>query len=335
MKPTVSVHAWIIAALVGTAFPVAADEPPPTYTNPVYARDFPDPAVLPYQGRFYAYATQTRGTGFQLMESPDLVRWTVRPLDFPVPWSNQHLWAPEVAERNGRFYLTYSALDPQTKKHHIAVATADSPTGPFRHQAILVRGDDNEVGVIDATIAFEPEAAYLVYSEETPRRIVARKLRPDFLAVEPEITELLKPDLAWEAGVVEAPTVIHRNGEVHLFYSGGPYQGSKVGGRYAVGHAVAKTLLGPYRKTPRPILESVEGQVYGPGHQSVIQLADGSTWMLYHGWDAQGQPNYGENRSGRTLRIDPVIWDGDQPRVAGPTTTAQPRPAVPAGATPR
>lgn len=323
--------ALLAAGLIGPGPAPAQDAPPATYTNPVYARDFPDPFVLPHGGRFYAYATQTRGTGFQLLESADLVRWEQRPLDFPVPWARDHLWAPEVAERNGTFYLTYSALDPMTRRHHVAIATADHPEGPFRHRAILVRGDDNEVGVIDATIAFEPDgAAYLIYSEERPRRIVARKLAADLLAVEGEVIELLRPSLAWEAGVVEAPTLIRRGGRVHLIYSGGPYQGTKDSARYAVGHASAESLLGPYRKTERPILASAEGKVYGPGHQGLVTLADGSTWMLYHAWDDQGQPRYGDNRSGRTLRLDPIRWDGDAPRVDGPSTAPRPAPVAPA-----
>ena len=317
---------WLCA---GNASLTPAQDAPPTYTNPVYAHDFPDPFVLADSGKFYAYATQARGSGIQLMESPDLVHWTPRQLEFPIPWSLNHYWAPEVVHRGGQYYMTYSALDPKTRKHHIAIATATQPTGPFTHRNLLVRGDDNEVGVIDATHFFEPDgSASLIYSEETPRRIVLRAARPDLLAVGPEVTELIHPDLAWEHGVTEAPTLILRAGVYHLFYSAGPYQGTKEGGRYAVGHAQARTLKGPYTKTPEPILASVEGKTYGPGHQCLIQTPDNAWWMLYHAWDNVGEPSYGKNPSGRTLRLDRVEWTGDQPRVIGPTLTPQPAPQV-------
>ena len=321
---------WLIAMSLGAGpGPASGQDAPGTYTNPVYKRDFPDPFVLAHGGRYYAYATQTRGTGFQLMESTDLTHWTPRPLEFPIPWAREHYWAPEVFERAGTFYLTYSALDPDSKKHHVAVATAESPLGPFRHRAILVRGDDNKVGVIDATIAVdEKDRPYLIYSEETPRRIVARPLNADLLGVAPEITEVIRPDLDWERGVTEAPTIFKRGGIYHLFYSGGPYEGVKDGPRYAVGHASARSLLGPYTKTPAPILASVEGKVYGPGHQCVVTAPDGSDWLLYHGWDAVGQPRYGQNPSGRTLRIDRIEWQGQAPRVVGPTLTPRPAPAT-------
>ncbi len=318
--------AGLFLALV-VASPVSAQEPP-TYSNPVYPGDFPDPFVIAHQGRYYAYGTQTRGTGFQLLESPDLVHWTPRKLDFPIPWARDHYWAPEVFERRGQFFLTYSALDPGSKKHHIAVATADRPTGPFTHRAILVRGDDNRVGVIDATIALDGDKPYLIYSEETPRRIVARPLADDLLAVEGPVTELIRPELDWERGVTEAPSILRRNGTVHLFYSAGPYEGTKKGGRYAVGHASASSLLGPYRKDPKPLVASIEERVYGPGHQCLVATPDGSTWMLYHAWDAEGQPRYGQNPSGRTLRLDRLDWDGDAPRLFDPTLTPQPAPRL-------
>ena len=46
-----------------------------TYTNPIWRADFPDPFILAYKQKFYAYATETaeRGSGFQVMESTDLV----------------------------------------------------------------------------------------------------------------------------------------------------------------------------------------------------------------------------------------------------------------------
>ncbi|GIV14654.1 MAG: hypothetical protein KatS3mg022_0089 [Armatimonadota bacterium] len=56
-----------------------------TYTNPVYARDFPDPHVLFYRGKFYAYATHSSGHDFQVMESPDLVHWTHKGSAFRPP----------------------------------------------------------------------------------------------------------------------------------------------------------------------------------------------------------------------------------------------------------
>jgi beta-xylosidase len=300
-----------------------------TYTNPVYARDFPDPFILAYEGRFYAYATETRVTGFQVMESPDLVRWTHRGIALEVPWSRVHYWAPEVVRYRRRFYMTYSAENPGNKKHDIGIAVSDSPLGPFRHLTKLVEAEEGQRGVIDATIFFDRDVTpYLIYSEENPRRIVMRALSADLQRVEAEKVELIRPDRPWERGVTEAPTLLRRNGIYHLFYSGGPYEGSKAGCRYVVAHASARSLRGPYVKTETPLLQTVEGKVYGPGHQCLVTLPGGATWIVYHAWDDQNEPRYGSNPLGRTMRIDRLRWEGDVPKVSGPTLTPQPVPIV-------
>jgi beta-xylosidase len=298
-----------------------------TYTNPVWPKDFPDPQVIAWKGKFFAYATETRGFRFQVLESPDLVNWTHRGTAFTVPWSDAHYWAPEVFIYRGKFYMTYSALHPETKKHDIGIAVADQPVGPFEHKAVLVRGGDNRVGVIDATLFFEGKSAYIIYSEEDPRRIVLRKMTPDLLATEGDAVELLRPTEAWERGCTEAPTMVKRGRKYHLIYSGGWYQSAKGESSYCVAHAVADSVRGPYTKTGQ-ILKGDGEKVFGPGHQCVIKLKSGEEWMLYHAWDDQNEPRYGSNPLGRTLRLDRLTWEKDTPRVTGPTLTPQPAPRV-------
>jgi len=318
-----------LLALVAAAEPHEDSAPPDTYTNPVWDRDCPDPFVLAHRGRFYAYATESGEKGFQVLESPDLVRWTHRGVAYRPPWSDTHYWAPEVVWRRGLFHMTYSATNPATGKHDIGVATARSPLGPFTHRAILVRGDDNRVGVIDATVFFDRDRTpYLIYSEEDPRAIVLRRLSPELDRVVGPRVELLRPDREIERGVVEAPTMVLRRGVYHLFYSSGWFQSNKADACYAVYRAFSRSLTGPYVKDPRPVLQTVSGSVYGPGHQCIHALPGGEHWMVYHGWDARGEPRYGANPAGRTLRIDRMVWIGDVPVVDGPTTSPRPAPRV-------
>lgn len=300
-----------------------------TYTNPIWDQDFPDPFLLAWKGKFYAYATETRVTGFQVMESRDLVHWKHRGVALMVPWSKKHYWAPEVVHYRGKFYMTYSAENPSNKKHDIGIAVADRPEGPFAHVAKLVEAGERQRGVIDATIFFDRDGRpYLIYSEENPRSIALREMAPDLLSVTGELTELVRPDRDWEKGIVEAPTMLYRNGLYHLFFSAGYYQGSKETCGYCVCHAVSKSLRGPYTKSEKPLLETVAGEVYGPGHQCLLTTPDGQMWLFYHGWSAEDQPRYGSNPHGRTLRIDRLVWHGDEPRMLGPTVTPQAAPLL-------
>lgn len=297
------------------------------YQNPVYPANFPDPFVLEHSGRFYAYATQDREKGFQVMESPDLITWTHRGICLRVPYSTGDLWAPEVVERAGRFYMFFSARSRDSGSHDLAVAIADSPLGPFSPRATLVRSTPGRVGIIDPNIFTDDDgSSWLLYSQESPRAIVLLPLAHDLLSVGPQRTELLHPTQPWEGGVVEAPTLIKRRGIYHLFYSGGAFQARKSSPiLYAVGHATSSTLTGPYTKSTRRILESVPGRVYAPGHQCIITVR-GIDWLLYHAWDNREEPMYGKNPVGRTLRLDRLEWSGDTPRVDGPSLGSRARP---------
>ncbi len=298
-----------------------------SYRNPVWGKDFPDPFVIAWKGVYYAFATETFavGRGFQAMESRDLVHWTHKGMVFTPPWSNDHYWAPEVAERDGIFHLTYSALNPRTRRHDIGIATARTPLGPYEHRGILVRGDLNKVGVIDATIHREGQAAWLVWSEEDPRRIVAQRLRPDWLALTGPLVEVIRPDQEWEKGNTEAPTLFRKDGKLHLLYAGGWFESNKDNPSYCVAHAVASTIQGPWKKTGA-ILRGDGKRVFGPGHQCHVRLPSGEDWMLYHGWNEENEPRYGSNPHGRTLRLDRLSWRAGKPVVDGPSVEERPAP---------
>src|SRR6185295_18254923 len=47
------------------------------------------------------------------------------------------LWAPAVAEAEGRFFLYYSSGDASKPFHQLRVAESDRPEGPYRDTAAL------------------------------------------------------------------------------------------------------------------------------------------------------------------------------------------------------
>src|SRR5688572_18471336 len=94
-----------------------------TYQNPVYQNDFADPFALRTRGAYYAYGTAAPGQDgriFPVLRSDDLAHWTplggaLMPLRDPPGIS---YWAPEVAEKDGRYYLYYSASTSQSDADH-------------------------------------------------------------------------------------------------------------------------------------------------------------------------------------------------------------------------
>jgi beta-xylosidase len=385
-----SALALCASALVGCATPARMIPrefaPLGMYANPVVERDTPDPFVMEYGGVYYCYATESGVPGFQVLESTDLVAWTHRGVALVPAWSDGHHWAPEVVARDDGFWMFYSARNRRSSEHDLAAAWSRSPTGAFEHRAVLVetphasaaatgRGPGTAAssamakgssdspaspdeferrGAIDAHVFTDVDGRqYLLYSQEWPRRLVLRELASDMTTLIGKPVDLIEPDQAWEMGVVEAPAMVRRDGVYHLFYSGGAFEGRKGGSLYGVGHASASGVRGPYVKTGEPILSSVAGETYGPGHVCVLTVDCGGVhgggprantthagdsgaagwtedWLIYHAWDAGGEPKYGDdpenNLLGRTLRIDRLRWRDGMPVIDGPSVEARGKP---------
>ena len=116
--------------------------PPRKYINPIYAGYFADPAVIrTSNGVYYAYGTghgpEKDGRQFPVLRSEDFITWHYVGGALPsLPPEKGEVftayWAPEVAERDGKFYLFYSAATGgRDETHRLRVAIADRPEGPF------------------------------------------------------------------------------------------------------------------------------------------------------------------------------------------------------------
>ena len=133
-----------------------------------------DPYVLlASDGHYYMYGTGGVEDGFAWYSSDDLVHWhpegQVYRGNTPESWAVANFWAPEVYERNGKFYLFFSADWKENPEHElenfrIGVAVADRPTGPFRE---LTDGPLFDPGypVIDGNVFTDEDGrSYLFFS---------------------------------------------------------------------------------------------------------------------------------------------------------------------------
>ena len=106
--------------------------------NPIIQTKYTaDPAPMVYNDTVFLYTTHDEddAEGFKMLDwllytSTDMVNWTdhgaVASLkSFDWVKRDNGAWAEQVIERNGKFYMYYSADE------HICVAVADSPVGPF------------------------------------------------------------------------------------------------------------------------------------------------------------------------------------------------------------
>lgn len=159
-----------------------------TYTNPLPVQ-FGDPYVLYTGGTYYMYGTGGGADkGFAAYSSKDLVQWKPEGQvyfhnnangwsDPNAAWGGAY-WAPEVYERNGKFYLFYSAQwkdNPGNEEENfrIGVAVADKPTGPFIDMTNRPVFDPG-YPIIDANVFFDTDGrVYLYYSRAAYKHPVA------------------------------------------------------------------------------------------------------------------------------------------------------------------
>src|SRR5690606_4244764 len=347
-------HPFLIAflALVGCSKSIQsndeggqknADQAPGVYTNPIFEPILADPTVVrdPATGDFYAYGTQDDwgdGRGSRLipiLRSTDLVNWTVAGEAFtskPAWKKDGGLWAPDVTIVNGKYHLYYAYSTWGDPNPGIGVATADSPTGPFRDHGKLFTSE--EVGVpnsIDAFFFQEGESNYLFwgsFSSEPTQGTYAVKLSDDGLSV-PDPSKKVKI----AAGDYEA-VMIHKRDNYYYFFGS---KGSCCEGatsQYHVLVARSERLLGPYvDKEGRVITERGAGSVLiqgnariaGPGHNArLITDDEGNDWFIYHAIDRKnGKVSSGASR--RMLMLDRIEWRDGWPEIEGgePSTTAR------------
>jgi beta-xylosidase len=310
-----------------------------TYANPVYADYFADPFVLPTAGRYYAYGTvAVPGRTLPALVSTDLVAWEpIGDVLEPVEPAAEVYWAPEVAARDGRFAMYYSAGGEEGERHQVRVALADGPAGPFRDSGAVLDPDDPFT--IDAHPFRDDDGRwYLFYcrdfleGDRVGTGIVVDEL-VDLRTLAGDRREVVRPfadwnlfararhwyGRTWDWYTVEGPFVVKREERYYCFFSGGAWREPN----YGVGYAVADHPLGPWEVVTGEgptILRTVPDAVIGPGHASIVRSPSGrEDWIVYHAWEPGGDA--------RLMRIDRLTWTPDGPRCDGPSLEPRPRPA--------
>lgn len=142
-------------------------------TNPLPIK-LGDPFILhASDGKYYMYGTSLPD-GFEAYVSTDLSQWTACGQVYKgggeEQWNVDCFWAPEVYERNGKYYMFYSANSRNNPTNEgenfkLGVAVSLSPVGPFTD---LYNRPIFEVDypVIDANVYFDDAngKTYLYYS---------------------------------------------------------------------------------------------------------------------------------------------------------------------------
>lgn len=316
----------LVLAGCTTPPPPESEAPVPTFTNPVFLENFPDPGAVLVDGTWYAYGTNNATQNVPILTSPDLVTWT--PSGDALPevgkWAERgNTWAPEVIAGDGGYLLYYTARSTTAGRQCIGVAYAKSPAGPFVDdgaEPLICQADEG--GSIDASPYRDADGGLWLHWKNDgnaigrPTHLYGSRLGADGRSLTGKTVELLTNDAPWENHVIEAPQMVRHDGRLFLFYSANAFDQDV----YAMGYAECDGPLGPCRKAAEnPILRSSPAAA-GPGHTFLVTTPGGETWLLYHAWPPDA---IGSVTPGRQLWLDRVEWPGGRPVVQGPTADPQ------------
>lgn len=280
--------------------------------KPVIKWNFPDPDLLLHEGTYYAYATNHNLNNVQVATSSDLENWEVLTSDVlpKLPkWAlTGNTWAPEVHRwADGTFRMYFTARNADFSKQCIGVASSNNPLGPFEAQGDQMMVCPEELGgAIDATVFVEGKTSYLIWKNDgnccgIQTDLFLQELSADGLSLVGEAVSLLSTSESWEGILIEAPTLVKREGKYHLLYSANDYYSEY----YAIGIASSESLTGPYIKSDGPLIssKSLFSKVIGPGGQDLIEVSPGKWQIFFHGWNISKSARYMYS-----LDMDEVGW---------------------------
>jgi beta-xylosidase len=253
----------------------------------VYCHDFADPFVLRDADSYYAYSTNTETNHVPVLTSGGLFGTAARHDVLPkLPaWSAPgFVWAPSLLARPNGYVLYYTTLDSSTHEQCISYALGKKPGGPFVDTTTAPFICPAGGGAIDPDPFVDPSGrVYLLWKNyDGQTGIMGQQLSADGLQLVGPPAVLAQADQGWEAGIVEAPTMLASGGKYFLFYSGNDWDTAN----YAISYAVCTTPLGPCTKPNAGPWLTGSPTAQGPGSPSVFTDDKGNTWLALHSWVA-------------------------------------------------
>jgi len=298
------------------------------YKNPIIPGFNPDPSICRVGDDFYLVTSSFEYfPGLPIYHSKDLINWRqighclTRDSQLPLhkAYCSGGLFAPSLRYRDGLFYVICTNVTGGGNFY----CTAKDPAGPWS-EPIWV-----DIKSIDPDIFWDDDGkTYFITQGDEGIRITEIDIKTG---------KVLAPErLVW-GGIggrfPEAPHIYRKDGYYYLLIGEG-------GTEYIHSATIARSrhLYGPYESCPlNPILTHANrrGQlnlIQGVGHADLIQIQDGSWWMVFLGFRVTHQWGY-YHVLGRETFLAPVDWSQNGwPQVNGDGTVnlnMEKRPALP------
>lgn len=326
-----------------------------------------DPSVITVGDTYYLYVTNAdtgNNNGYiRGWKSKNLTDWQPLGVVFEPErdaWGVSNIWAPEVIEKDGTFYMYYSALNTEWQaagsvvneengtipQYAIGVAISSSPEGPFvnlegefggntyshTQAPIAIRTESGTAfKTIDACPFIDDDGSvYLYFSRDGYKNsssIWAVGLESDMVTVkEGTLTQIVSVSQTWERPA-DTSAKSWNEGPFMLKHDGKYYLTYSANAytdfNYAVGVAVSDNpLTGFVKSENNPVLEADPDLMYvsGTGHCSIFPSADGTQYYMAYHEHVDVEGGGGV----RKIAFDRVAFDAEGNMVVcGPSVTPQ------------
>ena len=255
--------------------------------NPVAEGLYADPDLYYEDDVYYLYPTTDgfphwSGNEFYVFTSKDGKRFRrgERILDVAggVPWAVGSAWAPCITKKGEEYFFYFCAKD-KSGTSCIGVASAKSPTGPFRamEEPLLTMEMMSRRGIrmsqtIDPSLYWEEDRCFLLFGNGAAAMV---RLAQDMLHVEEDALQNIEGLTDFR----EAVTVLKRGGLYHFTWSCDD-TGSE---DYHVNYGVSEKLEGPVEYKYPILQKDVSRGILGTGHHSILKLPGRDSYLIaYH-----------------------------------------------------
>ena len=295
-----------------------------------------DPVMAKEGEHFYVFST---GPGITIYQSEDMLNWRHSGRVFATEpgWAQQvapgfdgHLWAPDIIEKDGRFYLFYSvsAFGKNTSGMGVAVNNTLDPTAPdyqWQDLGMLLQSVPNRDNwnAIDPAVIKDQQGRYWMSFGSFWDGLKLVQLDPSLsklaepqqwhsIAKRPRNAKL--PDTDAGEGAVEAPFIFYKNGYYYLFVSFDKCcRGMDSDYKIMVGRS--KDITGPYLDKNGNSMLDGGGSLVLQGDKDWVALGhnaaysfDGKDYLVFHAYESA-------DNALQKLKILPMLWQDGWPLV--------------------
>lgn len=237
-----------------------------------------------------------------------------------IPWAGRQLWAPDAAYKNGTYYLYFPIKDKQDI-FRIGVATAKTPTGPFKAEKEPIKGSYS----IDPSVFKDTDGSYYMYFggiwggqlqhwNDNKYDANAKLRNKNEQAILPRVAKLSADmksftEEARNIQILDATgePFLESNNDKRFFeaawmhkYKGKYYFSYSTGDTHYICYAIGDSPYGPFTYQG-VVLNPVEGWT---NHHSILEIK-GKWYIFYHDVQLSGKTHL------RNVKVTELTYNSD------------------------